>query len=66
MYLFLQITEINDAILSGEILAEIVFFILATSQEDPNLSFAVNSSRVSDVFKEAEVEDISGYTVSNI
>ena len=61
----MQVTEINDAVLIGDNLAEIVFFILGTSQEDTTLSFAVNSSAVSEAFEAAEVDEISGYTVSN-
>ena len=57
-----QITDISDADFIGENLADVKFFILDTTISDEPI--AVNSSQVADAYEQADVDEISGYTVS--
>ena len=62
VYFSVQITEISDANIIGDNLADVRFFILDTSNSDSPLS--VNSSIVERAYELADVDEISGYTVS--
>ena len=58
----MQILDISDADSIGENLAEIQFYILSIS--DPTAPVVVNSTTVTEIYELANVDEISGYTVS--
>ena len=60
----MQITGITEADGIGDNLVDVMFSILDTS--DPASPQSLHSTAVSESFEQANVNEISGYTVSNL